>query len=345
VTKKFTNIIQAERIAKKLIRKGTFNWLVSGAEDGHTCNCNIEDLKKIKIIPRILTKNKNLKLSSKIFNEEIKSPLILSPMGHQTQFNKLGEYATAAALNKIGHLGFFSTQGRIRFSELRKRNPKAKLIYQIFPFGNKDWILKEIRQAEKYKSMALSFCFDAPVRSHRYLDRESNYDARKYGIGEPISQDPSLALNYDWEFLRWIKSKTKLKIIPKGLISIDDIILSIKYASDALWISNHGGRMFNSGISATSVLINLRKKTKVKIPIIVDGGVRKGTDIIKYMCLGANFVGIGRPAIYGLIIDGQKGVEKIFSILIQELKSAMLNGGFMSIKDMDFKRLNISEKI
>jgi len=97
-------------------------------------------------------------------------------------------------------------------------------------------------------------------------------------------------------------------------------------------------------LAIARVLNNLRKKTKIKIPIIVDGGVRQGTDIIKYMCLGANFVGIGRPAIFGLIIDGQRGVERIFSILTQELKAAMLNGGFKTIKEMDYKRLDFSEK-
>jgi len=344
VSKNFTSIPQAERIAKKLIRQGTFNWLNSGAESGFTSDINIEDLKRIQLIPRILTKNNKLNLNSNFFKVNINNPLILCPMGHQTQFHPSGERATAAALNKGGHLGFFSTQGRTSFDILRNKNPNTDLVYQIFPFGDKNWIMKEIKRAEKNKSRALSFCFDAPVRSHRHLDRETNYDARKYGKGKPISQDPSYALNYDWEFIKWVKSKTSLKIIPKGLISIDDIKSSVKYGCDAIWISNHGGRMFNSGISCSRVLNNLRKKTKIKIPIIVDGGVRQGTDIIKYMCLGANFVGIGRPAIFGLIIDGQRGVERIFSILIQELKAAMLNGGFKTIKEMDYKRLDFSEE-
>jgi isopentenyl diphosphate isomerase/L-lactate dehydrogenase-like FMN-dependent dehydrogenase len=342
--KNFTSIPQAERIAKKSTRIGTFNWLNSGAENGFTSNVNIDDLKNIRLIPKILTKNNKLNLETNFFKIKMRNPLVLCPMGHQTQFYSKGEAATAAALNKGGHLGFFSTQGRTSFDTLSNQNPDVNLVYQIFPFGDKDWIMKEIKKAEINKSKALSFCFDAPVRSHRHLDRESNYDARKFGKGKPISQNPSYALNYDWEFIKWVKSKTKLKIIPKGLISIDDIKSSIKYGSDAIWISNHGGRMFNSGISCSRVLINLKKKIKIKVPIIVDGGVRQGTDIIKYICLGANFVGIGRPAIFGLIIDGQRGVERIFSILTQELKTAMLNGGFKTIKEMNYKRLDLSEK-
>ena len=98
--------------------------------------------------------------------------------------------------------------------------------------------------------------------------------------------------------------------------------------------------MFNSGISTVSTLKKLKKENiKLKSKIIVDGGVRKGSDIIKYICLGADLIGIGRPAIYGLTIQGGVGVYKIFTTLENELKTAMINGGFRSIKDMNFSRI------
>ncbi len=341
--KKFTNILEAERLAKKNIRLGSYNWLISGAEDGFTTNKNKDDLEAIKIIPKILSKNFKLDLTTNFFGTKIDSPIILSPMGHQTQFHSQGEAATAAAITKTKNLGFFSTQGRISFEKLKNKNENGKLVWQIFPFGDKDWILKEIKKAEKCKSLAICFCFDAPVRSFRYLDRESNYDARKFGSGKPISQNPKYALKYDWEFIKWVKKKTTLKIIPKGLMNKEDIFLAKKYGSNALWISNHGGRMFNSGFSPVDILKKI-KNYNLKLPIIVDGGVRKGSDIIKYMCLGADFVGIGRPAIYGLILGGQKGVEKIFNLFYEELFSSMTNGGFKSLKDMKLNRIEFSEK-
>lgn len=339
----FTTVQEAEYLAKKKIRKGTFNWLNSGAEDGETYQNNSEELKKIKIIPKILIKNKNTNIKNKFYGLSLDHPIILSPMGHQTQFEKNGEMSVAAALNKKNILGFFSTQGRIGFKDLKIQNKNSNIVWQIFPFGNKSWIEKEIKIAEKYKSPAICFCFDAPVRSHRYLDRESRYDARKFGKRlYPPAPNPELALNYDWDFIKWVKSKTKLPIIPKGLLNINDIKLSIKFGSDALWISNHGGRMFNSSITPVYILKKI-KKLNIKKKIIVDGGVRKGTDIIKYMCLGANYVGIGRPAIYGLICEGSRGVSNIFNILEQEMISAMKNGGFASLKDFKLDRLILDE--
>ena len=340
---KFTTIREAEGLSKKKIRKGTFNWLNSGAEDGYTYNKNIDELSKIKIIPRILVKNKNTKISQNFFNNKLRNPIVLCPMGHQTQFEKKGEISVAEGITSAGSLGFFSTQGRYGFDDIKRKSPGGKLVWQIFPFGNKSWIEKEIKTAEKFKSLAICFCFDAPVRSHRYLDRESRYDARKYGKRYyPLPPDPSMALNYDWDFIKWIKSKTKLPIIPKGLLNIEDIKKSINSNCDGIWISNHGGRMFNSSITPVYVLKKIRK-LKINKMIIVDGGVRKGTDIIKLMYLGADFVGIGRPAIYGLICDGSRGVKRIFNILESELISGMKNGGFVSLKDFKMNRLIFDE--
>lgn len=336
---KFTTISEAERIAKTKIRSGTFNWLNSAAEDGFTAKKNLEDLSNIQIIPKILTKNFNLDLSTKIFGKNFKYPLILCPMGHQTQFEKNGEISTAIGTNEQDILSVFSTQGRTGFHQIRKKVKNLNMIWQIFPFGDKNWIENEIRRAEKNKSLAICFCFDAPVRSHRHLDKESNYDARKFGKRLfPVSPDPTKALKYDWEFLKWVRKKTNLKIIPKGLINVKDINMCVKMGISDFWISNHGGRMFNSGITAIDVLKKIQH-LRSKNNIIVDGGVRKGSDIIKYLCLGANFVGVGRPAIYGLICDGNKGVSRIFKILKSELNTAMYNGGFSSIKDMKLDRL------
>jgi len=341
--KRFVTIREAEKLAKKKIRKGTFNWLASGAEDDKTTKLNSSYLDKIKIYPKVFAKNFNFSLKTKFLNYDISSPILLSPMGHQAQFHKDGEVEMAKGVNLANSISFFSTQSRYTFNEIRKKNPNARMIWQIFLFGNKEWILNEIKRAENYGSEAIALCLDAPVRSHRFKDRESRYDARKYGKMRKLSQDPSYALRYDWSIIKWIKSKTKKPIILKGIINLQDAYKAKKYNIDTLWISNHGGRMFNSGISSGEALKNIREKIGKKVIIIVDGGVTKGSDIIKYLCLGANFVGIGKPAIYGLIINGHKGVKQIFDILKYELETASLNGGFKNLRDFNLKRISLKK--
>ncbi len=337
--KSFVTIREAEKLAKKKISKGAFNWLESGSEDNFTTNLNTEYLNKIKILPKVFAKNYNLSIESIFLNQKIKSPLLLSPMGHQAQFHKMGELEMAKGINSVNSIGFFSTQSRYTLEEITKKNPKSNIIWQIFLFGNKNWILKEIKRAEKCNSKAIALCLDAPVRSHRYLDRESRYDARKYGKMRIFSSDTSKALKYDWEIIKWIKKKTNKPLILKGILSSEDAIKAKKYKIKIIWVSNHGGRMFNSGISTGEAVKNIRKKVGSKTIIIADGGIRKGSDIIKYLSLGANFVGIGRPAIYGLIIDGYRGVKSIFDILNSEFKTALLNGGFKNLKEMNLKRI------
>ena len=178
----FETVRQAEKIASKKIRTKTFQWLQAAAEDGYTNYKNNEDLKKIKIIPKQLSLNGEPILKTKFFGKQIPSPLILSPMGHQTQFSKNGEIDMAKGIDISKTIAFFGTQSRMSLDDIRKHNKKTKLAWTIFPFGDKSWILKQIKSSEKNKCKAIAICIDANVRSHRYLDRELlNYDARKYG--------------------------------------------------------------------------------------------------------------------------------------------------------------------
>lgn len=343
IIKNFTTIRQAEEQSKKILKNGTFQWLNSGAENNLTTKKNLDDFNKIQIYPKILKKVKTIDTSLYFLGKKIPYPLILSPMGHQAQFHKNGEIEMALGIKASNTLGVFSTQSRTSFNEILTKSKNPNLIWQIFPFGDKNWILSEIRKAEQFKSLAISFCFDGLTRSHRYDDRETMYDARNHGYfrynGAPNQE---YAKSYDWDFLKWVKLKTSLPIIPKGLVSIEDIKSVIKFGCKYIWISNHGGRMFNSNISSIDILLKIKKKISRPPFIIVDGGVRKGTDIIKLLCLGANLIGIGRPAIYGLSIQGKKGVKRIFDILHSEITTCMINAGFKNLKDMKFSRIDFT---
>jgi (S)-2-hydroxy-acid oxidase len=337
----FVTIREAKLIAKKKINNKIFKWLQSGAEDDFTYKKNFLDLIKIKIKPKHLRKVENIDLSKTFFGKKIPIPILLSPMGHQTQFHKNGEIETALGVNKANTISFFSTQGRMSLEDIRKKNKDAKIGWTIFPFGDKKWILKEIKLAEKFGCISIALCIDANVRSWRYQDRETRYDARTIGKRtNPLSPDPSNALYYDWDIITFIKKNTKLPIIIKGILTEEDAYECIKKKVDGVWISNHGGRMFNSGISGVDAIKKFgHSLKKSKIKIIIDGGIRKGSDIIKCLCLGADFVGIGRPAIHGLVCDGKDGVQNIFDILADELRSSMINGGFKNYKDFKKERL------
>ena len=340
---KFVTIREADKLSKDKMRKGAYEWLNSGSEDNFTKDKNFESLNLIKIIPRVLKKGRNkTNYSHLFFNRRIISPIILSPMGHQSQFHKNGEIEMGKGIFKANTIASFSTQGRYDLYDVRKSSPKLPLIWTIFLFGNKKWIKNEIKRAEDNKCEAIVLCLDASVRSHRYWDRESRYDARRFGKRTlKLPPDPSLDLTFDWNVVRWIKSQTRLPVILKGIISEDDAKLALKYKADGIWVSNHGGRMFNSGISVAEALLKIKKIVRKKLILIADGGVRRGSDIIKYLSMGADFVGIGRPAIFGLFLNGKNGVKDVFDILNSEFYSSCINGGFVDRNDFSLKRLII----
>jgi (S)-2-hydroxy-acid oxidase len=342
--KKFVTLREAEKFCQKKSNKKIFNWVQSGAEDNYTYEKNFSDLLKIQIKPSHLSSVKNVDLSTNFFNNRISSPIFLSPMGHQTQFHKNGEIEMGKGIENINSIAFFSTQGRISLDDIRKKNKKLKIGWTIFPFGDKKWIKDEVLSAVKNKCVAIAICVDANVRSHRYNDRESRYDARTKGRRtNPLPPNPKLALKYNWKLISYIKKLTKIPIIVKGILTAEDANNAIRHGCDGIWISNHGGRMFNSGISTVDAIIEINKKIKnKKIKIIVDGGIRKGSDIIKFLCLGADFVGIGRPAVHGLMYKGSTGVSDIFKILNSELKTCLINGGFKNKISFNKKRLNLS---
>ena len=342
--KKFYTLRQLHSFVKNKFNKKIFDWAETGSEDNFTRNKNITELEKIMILPKLLAKVKKINIEKIFMGMKLQSPIIIAPMGHQTQFHEDGEIETCKASKNKRILNFFTTQGRMSLSDIRKNNPKSILGWAIFPFGNKEWIRKQIEIAKKNKCKAICLCLDANARSHRYDDLENQYDARKIGKrSNPLSPDINCALNYDWSLIKWLKKNSELPIICKGVLTYSDYRLAVKNGADAVWISNHGGRMLNSGISTTETLLEIKKNKGKKIKIIVDGGIRKGSDIIKYLCLGADLVAIGRPVIYGLMYDGSKGVEKVINILESELKTSMANGGFKDLESFKFNRIRIDK--
>ena len=340
---KYVTIGEIREAAIKKIRKETFFWAESGAEDGLTLNKNIQDLNKIQIYPRVLKKIIEPKTDTIFFGRKIPSPLILAPMGHQTQFHNNGEIESAKGTLKSKTISCFTTQGRTKLDEIRKKSKNNNLMWQFFLFGDKKWIAEQINIAEQNHCLAIVVCLDAPVGSHRYKDRINRYDARKFGKGYKRSPNPELALKYDFSIIEWIKKQTRLPVIPKGILHYKDTKKLIECGVDAIWISNHAGRMFNSGISTVDALLDHRGKINFKMPLIVDGGVRRGSDIIRYLSLGADLVGIGITALYGLMANGKSGIENVINILDQELKISMINGGFKDLSSIKKAEIKISD--
>ena len=334
-------IRELETFARKKSSKGAFNWLNAAAESGITKKINQDAFKKVEIIPNFFHDTSNLDTSTSFFGHKISMPIIISPMGHQTQFHKNGEAELAAGTKFENILLCFSTQGRMSLKQIKRKCPRGKFIWDFFPFGPRKWIKEQIMDAKNAGAIGCALTVDAPIRSVRYLDRETKYDARKHGkFYKPMPPDISYARKLKSEDLKWMKEYCdKTPFIVKGILSSHDANLAIKNGVDVIWVSNHGGRMLESGYSSLKALIEIKKNVKKKIPIFFDSGVRSGSDILKAIGLGADIVGLGRPVIYGLIWAGKKGVNHMLTLLREEFETAMINSSISKISDITARNI------
>ena len=258
--------------------------------------------------------------------------MIISPLGYMTQYNKNGE--TDLALGAYNRSTFIclSAVSSIKIDEIIRKKKNLNIIYQFYSLRPRKWTMNEIKKITNLGARAICVTADSPIRSIKYDIMEDKHDARKHGrIGLPKAPLQHMS-KLNWKDIRWLRKQTKLPIIIKGVMSEFDAKQSFKNGADIIWVSNHGGRTLDSGISSIEALVKIRKKIKNK-QIIFDGGIRTGTDMFKAICLGADIVSIGRPTIWGLILGGSIGVSKILDLFYDEFKSAMGLSGCSNIKD------------
>ncbi len=250
--------------------------------------------------------------------------MIVAPTGHLTQFHHDGEAETAAGLEKAGTIFFISTQTRLKMSEIRSRAPKANLAFQVYFYGDHSWVEQQVKEAEQIGVTSICVCVDSPIRTFSYNRMVGHYDARKYGrrTTPPVPAQHLNAL-LTWADIDWLRTITKLPLLLKGIMTVEDAVMALDHGADAIWHSNHGGRALECDITAVELVAEVRSAVGKETTLIVDGGIRTGSDVFKCLALGADMVSIGRFVVYGLIADGAPGVQRTLELFQQEIASVM----------------------
>lgn len=334
--KNFSTLREAFNIAKSKTPRKKWNWMNCGTEREWTLNENLNSFKKYKINQRILNNVSKINTNVKFLGVKLKIPLMISPMGYVTQYHKDGELEMAKGADMQKTFFTLSPVAGVRLEEISKKIKKPNIIYQFYSLNPKNWVEKELKKISKLGVKAICVGADVPVRSIKYQIREDRYDARKnVRISYPRPPLEKMS-SLNWNDITWLKKATKLPIIVKGIMNVNDAKKCFRLGAHAIWVSNHGGRSLESGLASLDILPSIRKAVKNKT-IIFDGGARTGTDIFKALCLGANIVSIGRSSLYGLIVNGAKGVKKTFDLFEEEFVSTMGLSGCNDIKKLNSK--------
>lgn len=346
------NIFELEQVAKERLPQIAYDYYRSGAWDEVTLKSNREAYEKFKIHYKVLVDVQKRDLSTTLFGQKVACPILIAP----TAFHKLahpdGELATARAAVQSNTIMTLSSLSNTTIEEVSAATNRT-FWFQLYINKDREFTRNLVARAEAAGAKALVVTVDTPVWGRRERDIrngfhlppglsainlvQSDKDAvakgqSGAGLGQSFGWmlDPTL----QWKDMEWLASITKLPILIKGVCRPDDAVKAKSHGVKGIIVSNHGGRQMDSAPATIEVLAPIVDAVGNDLPILLDGGIRRGTDAMKALAMGAKAVLVGRPVLWGLAAGGQQGVEKALSILREELDHAMALSGCRNLKEL-----------
>jgi 4-hydroxymandelate oxidase len=349
------DVFEFEAVAQRLVPPAHWGYLQSGVDGDVTLRANQAAYGRYQLRPRRLVDVSHIDLATEVFGIKAASPIGCWPIGSLRALNPEGDIAVARATKKKNAFHIMSTQASFPVEAINEARG-TPVWYQLYTTNQFEVTRKLVKRAESAGCPVVAVTVDTPAgRNTETASRLRREDTRTCSNchavdehGNPrnlISTKPmfggidtqGLGLtqpSLTWDFVKRLKDVTKMKVVLKGIESGLDAMLAVENGADGIIVSNHGGRSIESGRATLESLPEVVQGVAGAIPVLVDGGIRRGTDAFKALALGASAVGIGRPYAWGLAAFGQDGVERVLDILNLELRLAMVGCGARSIHEI-----------
>src|SRR6202158_2423391 len=339
------NVLDFEPVARKNVPPAHFGYMASGIDDEVTLRANREGFLKFQLRPRRLVDDSKVDMKTNILGVTYDTPIFLPPIGGQRSFHADGEVGAAKAAKIGNHLQILSTATSTGVEDVTAARGQP-IWYQLY--ATNKWEVAEhmVKRAEKAGCLAVAVTVDRSggrnqetlfrltktdtrdcTSCHDRSSLQANLKTRAMYQGVDLSglnHTQSSAMT--WDYFKRLRDLTKMKIVIKGILAYEDAVLAADNGIDAIIVSNHGARSEDSGRSSMDALPEIVEAVKGRMRILVGSGFRRGTDMVKALCMGATAVGVGRPYVWGLGAFGQPGVEKVLELLRAELLAAMQQG-------------------
>ena len=343
------NIMEFEPLAREALPPAHFGYIATGVDDDRTVARNHDAFSHYEIRARRFNDLSRLDTTTSVFGAPWASPLYLSAVSGQRAFHPDGELATARAARSRSTQIMLSTGTSTAIEAVRDARG-APVWQQLYPTN--DWAVATgiVRRAERAGCTAIVVTVDSPgARNNETLKRAADVDNRpceschvnnshdmwRRGpmfTGLDVSRVTTLApLNLTPAYLDRLRALVKTRLIVKGIVTGEDAAIAVDHGADAVIISNHGGRNEETLRATVDCLPEVVAAVRGRVPVLIDGGIRRGTDVFKALALGATAVGVGRPQVWGLAAFGQPGVEAVIDILNRELANIMRQAGTPTI--------------
>ena len=341
------NVFDFHEYVKVHMPTGHYWYMAQGADDQRMLTVNREGFTKIQLRARRLIDTSNVDLSVELFGQRYDSPVFIAPCGALATFHPEGELAVASAARTANTLQILSTVTNNSVEDVTEARG-APLWYQLYPTANWTFTRDMIQRAEDAGCTALALTVDIPARNLEPIarfSRDTNEECqachqpgfeaafrRKAMFADADLSNLGMGIRgLTWDYVDRLKDTTSMNVLVKGIVTGEDASVCLEHGADGIIVSNHGSRAEDSGRSSIECLPEVLDAVDGRIPVVVDSGFRRGTDVFKALALGASGICIGKPYIWGLGAFGQPGVERVLEILNRELRIVMQQMGTVDI--------------
>ena len=354
------DVFDLEMRAQQVVPPAHWGYLQSGVDGDATLRANVAAYARYQLRARRMVDVSQVDLATEVFGVKMSSPILFSPIGSMRSLHPEGEIAAARAARAKNVIQIMSTQASFGVEELVSARG-APVWYQLYTTNEFEVTRKLVKRAEAAGCPVVVVTVDTPSgRNTETAARLRRQDTRTCSnchstddAGNPrplLSSKPMFAgidmqglrltsASLTWDFVKRLKDITRMKVVLKGIEDKEDAIMAVKSGADGVMVSNHGGRSIESGRGTLESLPAVVAGVAGRIPVLFDGGIRRGTDAYKALALGANAVGIGRPYAWGLAAFGAEGAERVLDILNLELRLAMVGCGARSVHEITPKTI------
>jgi glycolate oxidase len=314
--------------ARTRLDKDIWDYLVGGAESETTLRRNRLGFDSLAFKPRVLRDVSQIKHDARFLDATIKLPVLLAPAGSLDSFHPGGRRAAAEAASSYGAPIVLSNS---TFDSETLGDVSGCKIYQLYVWGDDSWLDRHIARAHLAGYRAVCITVDTAAEGHRERDLANGF-VKPWSKGRTgIEFGP----RFDWDSFSRLRARQPIPLILKGIATAEDALLAADAGADFIYISNHGGRQLDHGRATIDALPEIKAALNGRCKIIVDGGVCRGSDIIKALALGADLVGIGRLYLFGLTANGRSGVTQVLQMLEKEIQTCLALLGVTEIAQLD----------
>jgi isopentenyl diphosphate isomerase/L-lactate dehydrogenase-like FMN-dependent dehydrogenase len=349
-----------EQAARELLEQGPFDYIAGGAGGESTLRANVEAFERRRLRPRVLTGAGERELSVEVLGTRSAAPFFLAPVGGLSIAHAEAERACGRAAAAAGIPFVVSTAGSTPLEEVGAEMGGAARWFQLYWPDDRELAASFVARAQAAGYAAIVLTVDTGALGWRTRDLRNGYSPtlRAEGCAQffsdpvfrsrlerPPEEDTMAAVlamvqrfphhNLTWRDLEWLRGELSVPLLLKGIVTAEDALLAVEHGVDGIVVSNHGGRQVDGAVAALDALLEVRAAAPAGFPVLMDGGIRRGADVIKALALGADAVLIGRLYAYGLAVGGQAGVEAVIRQLLAEVDLTLGLCGRTSVRELD----------